>query len=145
MRYSRTKAALAACAAVVSALLGAGCDELTSRRQIQDANKAYAEGRYVKAVEMYQEALDRTPELYIGHHNAGLAYYKLFQPGVETKENRALAEKSAANFMEYLKYEPNDQKVISLLTTIWLDSGKYPRRSPTGPTSRPRIRRTAAS
>jgi tetratricopeptide (TPR) repeat protein len=125
MRYSGTNAALAACAALVTALLGAGCDELSSRRQIQDANKAYAEGRYSKAVEMYQDALDRTPELYIGHHNAGLAYYKLFQPGVETKENRALAEKSAAHFMEYLKFEPADQKVISLLTTIWLDSGQF--------------------
>ena len=127
MRYSGTNAALAACAALVSALLGAGCEELSSRRQIQDANKAYAEGRYGKAVEMYQEALDRTPELYIGHHNAGLAYYKLFQPGVETKENRALAEKSAAHFMKYLEYEPSDRKVISLLTTIWLDSGQYPK------------------
>lgn len=125
MRYSGTNAALAACAALVSALLGAGCDELSSRRQIQDANKAYAEGRYSKAVEMYQEALDRTPELHLGHHNAGLAYYKLFQPGVETKENRALAEKAAAHFMEYLKFEPNDQKVISLITTIWLDSGQF--------------------
>jgi tetratricopeptide (TPR) repeat protein len=129
MRTSSTKAptqmALAACAALATALLGAGCDELSSRQQIQDANKLYAEGRYAKAVEMYQEALDRTPDLHIGHHNAGLAYYKLFQPGVESKQNTALAEKAAAHFMVYLETVPNDQKVISLITTIWLDSGQY--------------------
>lgn len=85
----------------------------------------YAEGRYSKAAETYQMALDRTPTLPIGHHNAGLAYYKLFQPGVETKENRALAEKSAQHFMTYLQSAPDDQKVIGLLTTIWLDSGQY--------------------
>ncbi|HWM85951.1 MAG TPA: tetratricopeptide repeat protein [Kofleriaceae bacterium] len=124
-RFSASNAALAAFAALASGLLGAGCDELSSRRQIQDANKLYAEGRYGQAVEMYKEALDRTPGLAIGHHNAGLAYYKLFQPGVETKENRAMAEQSAQHFMKYLETAPNDQKVIGLITTIWLDSGQY--------------------
>jgi tetratricopeptide (TPR) repeat protein len=125
MRYSVTNTALAACVALVSGVLGAGCDELSSRQDIQKANKLYAEGRYAKAVELYNEALQLTPNLPIGHHNAGLAYYKLFQPGVETKENRAVAEKSAGHFMTYLQSEPNDQKVITLLTTIWLDSGQY--------------------
>ncbi|HKE15984.1 MAG TPA: tetratricopeptide repeat protein [Kofleriaceae bacterium] len=125
MRYSVAKAALAACAALLAALLGAGCDELSSRQEIQKANKLYAEGRYAKAVELYKSALDRTPTLTIGQHNAGLAYYKLFQPGVETKENRAIAEQSAAHFMKYLETNPNDRKVITLVTTIWLDSGQF--------------------
>ncbi len=124
-RFSAFNAAIAACAALVAAILGTGCDELKSRRQIQEANKMYAEGRYSKAAETYNEALQRTPTLPIGHHNAGLAYYKLFQPGVETKENRALAEKSASHFITYLQSAPDDQKVIGLLTTIWLDSGQY--------------------
>ena len=124
-RYSGFNAALAACAALAALLGSLGCDELSSRREIQEANKLYAEGRYGKAVEMYSEALDRTPDLPIGHHNLGLAYYKLFQPGVETKENRAMAEKSAVHFMKYLEAEPTDHKVIGLLTTIWLDSGQY--------------------
>lgn len=125
-RYPGFKATVAACAALASVLLGAaGCEELTSRREIQDGNKLYAEGRYNKAVELYMDALQRTPDLPIGHHNAGLAYYKLFQPGVETKENRALAEKSAHHFMIYMESAPDDTKVRGLLTTIWLDSGQY--------------------
>ena len=125
MRYSVTHAALAASAALLLVLVGTGCDELSSRQEIQKANKLYAEGRYSKAVDLYKSALDRTPTLTIGHHNAGLAYYKLFQPGVETKENRAIAEQSAAHFMKYLETNPNDRKVITLVTTIWLDSGQY--------------------
>ncbi|HTE54370.1 MAG TPA: tetratricopeptide repeat protein [Kofleriaceae bacterium] len=124
-RFSGFNATLAF-AALASVLVGtAGCDELRSRREIQEANKLFGEGRYNKAVEVYSEALRLTPGLAIGHHNAGLAYYKLFQPGVETKENRALAEQSAQHFMTYLESEPNDTKVIGLLTTIWLDSGQY--------------------
>jgi len=122
-RHLSCFATFAAAAAVLVG--GAGCEELSSRRQIQEANKLYAEGRYNKAVEMYSEALAMTPELAIGQHNAGLAYYKLFQPGVETKENRAFAEKSAEHFMNYLRSEPNDTKVIGILTTIWLDSGQF--------------------
>jgi len=124
-RYSGFSAALAACAVLATGLLGSGCEELESRRQIQAANKKYAEAKYREAADLYEEALARTPDLCIGHHNAGLAYHKLFQPGQESPENRAIAERAAAHFMTYLECEPGDQKVITLLTTIWLDSGQY--------------------
>ncbi len=111
--------------AVAALIALAGCDELTSRREIQQANKLYLEGRYAKAIELYEAALDRSPDLAIGHHNAGLAYHKLFQPGTETPQNKVFAEKAALHFTKYLDEEGGDQKIISLLTTIWLDSGQY--------------------
>lgn len=111
--------------AIAALIALAGCDELTSRREIQQGNKLYLEGRYAKALEQYDAALKRTPDLTIGHHNAGLAYHKLFQPGVDTPENKALAEKAAFHFTKYLEDEGGDQKIISLLTTIWLDSEQY--------------------
>lgn len=125
---SRTEGSPFAIVAIAAAVLVAvtGCDELTSRREIQRANKLYLEGRYTKAIELYDAALARTPDLAIGHHNAGLAYHKLFQPGEETPQNKVYAEKAAYHFTRYLEEEGgSDQKVISLLTTIWLDSGQY--------------------
>src|SRR5262245_34402469 len=98
-RFSGFNAALAACAVLVSGFVGAGCEELSSRREIQQANKKYAEGKYREAANMYEEALARTPDLPIGHHNAGLAYHKLFQPGEESPANRAIAEKAAEHFV----------------------------------------------
>jgi tetratricopeptide (TPR) repeat protein len=116
----------------VSALLlgllvagSAGCDELKSRREIQMANRLYLEGRYNQAADKYESALARSPDLEVGQHNAGLTYHKMFQPGVETPENTQVAEKAAAHFTKYLESNPKDQKVIGLLTTIWLDSGQY--------------------
>ena len=114
--------------AIALALLAAlgGCDELKSRREFQKANKLYLEGRYKNAIELYDSALERSPDLAIGHHNAGLAYHKLFQPGTDTPQNKAYAEKAAFHFTKYLEEEGNsDQKIISLLTTIWLDSGQF--------------------
>jgi tetratricopeptide (TPR) repeat protein len=124
---SRTMGKPVAITAIALALLAAlsGCDELKSRREIQKANKLYLEGRYNKAIELYDAALERSPDLAIGHHNAGLAYHKLFQPGTESPQNKVYAEKAAAHFTKYLEEEGDDQKIVSLLTTIWLDSGQY--------------------
>lgn len=119
------KGSRSALLAVAVLLAVAGCDELESRREIQKGNKLYLEGRYQQSIDLFEAALARSPGLSIGHHNAGLAYYKLFQPGVETPENTALAQKAATHFASYLESEPDDRKVISLLTTIWLDSGQF--------------------
>lgn len=125
-RQSRSGTARRFALFAIAALIAlAGCDELTSRREIQKGNKLYLEGRYAKAIELYDAALERSPDLTVGHHNAGLAYHKLFQPGVDTPQNKAFAEKAAFHFAKYLEDESGDQKIISLLTTIWLDSGQY--------------------
>jgi tetratricopeptide (TPR) repeat protein len=105
--------------------LAAGCEQLESRRQIQRGNDHYEEGRYQKAVEEYEPALQRTPDLAIGHHNAGLAYFKLFEPGNETPANLANAEKAAEHLQTYLEEHPDDAKIVTLLSQIWMDSGHY--------------------
>lgn len=122
---SGTARRIALLTAALALVALAGCDELTSRHEIQEGNKLYLEGRYSKAVELYAAALERTPDLAVGHHNAGLAYHKLFQPGSDTPQNKVFAEKAAYHFTKYLEDESGDQKIISLLTTIWLDSGQY--------------------
>lgn len=119
------KASRAVLLAVTAVMALAGCEELESRREIQKGNKLYMEGRYQQAIEKFEAALARTPDLPTGHYNAGLSYYKLFQPGVETPENAAFAQKSADHFAIYLQSEPGDRKVINLLTTIWLDSEQF--------------------
>lgn len=108
-----------------ASLGGFGCEELKSRREIQRGNEHYNEGRYQKAVEQFEPALQRTPDLDVGHHNAGLAYYKLFQPGDEKPENLAIAQKSADHFQAYLKAHPDDSKIIGLLTQLWIDSDQF--------------------
>jgi tetratricopeptide (TPR) repeat protein len=118
-------AILAACIALGGLFASAGCEELESRRQIQRGNEQYNEGRYQKAVDEFEPALARTPDLAIGHHNAGLAYYQLFEPGNEAPANRAIAEKASEHLQIYLQANPDDSKIISLLTQIWLDSGQY--------------------
>jgi tetratricopeptide (TPR) repeat protein len=103
----------------------AGCDELSARREVQQADRLFYEGRYSQAAERYERALALAPDLMIGHHNAAINYYKIFLPGDERPENLELARKAAHHFQRYLESDPDDQRIIHLLSKIWVDSGDY--------------------
>jgi tetratricopeptide (TPR) repeat protein len=102
-----------------------GCEELKSRRQIQKGNKLYASGDYLEAIAEFEAALERSPDLDIGHYNAGLAYLKMFKAGVETKENIAYANGVTDHFSKYLEKNVDDAVVVGLMTRVWMDSGQY--------------------
>ena len=108
------------------AVTGTGCDELSARRGVQKGDKLYGQAKYHDAVEQYEEALAKS-DLEVGHHNAGLAYYKIFtgDPTAKEDERKEYAEKSASHFLKYLESSPNDRRVIDLLTQIWIDSDQY--------------------
>jgi tetratricopeptide (TPR) repeat protein len=122
----RLAARSVAASAVAAALLaGSGCEEIGARRTIQRANKLYGEGRFSQAVEEYETALKVAPHLAAGHHNAGLAYLKLFKPGDESPKNLSYANAAAQHLTIYLQSNPGDVKIIDLLTRLWVDSGNY--------------------
>jgi tetratricopeptide (TPR) repeat protein len=112
--------------AVIAPLIAAtGCDELNARRTIQKGDKLYTQAKYHDAIAEYEKALSLSPDLDVGHHNAALTYYRLFQPGDTSTENLGYAEAAARHFLSYLEQNPKDQKVIQLLTQIWLDSEQF--------------------
>ncbi len=105
--------------------LSTGCDELGARRQIQEAGSLYEQGRYSDAVELYQDALEKAPQLEIGHHNAALAYLKLFQVESDDDQKLAYADLATEHLGIYLAEHPDDSRIRSVLTRTWLDAGRY--------------------
>jgi len=97
------------------------CSELEARRAIQKGDKLYEDGKYAEAIEVYEGALNDS-DLPTGHHNLAVAAFAAFQPGIETKANLAYAKKASEHFQAYLKSHPDDNEIIELLTTVWLDS-----------------------
>jgi len=114
-------------AAVAAVFASGGCDQIAARRQIQQGNKLYNEGRFAEAADVYEKALKRAPDIEIGQHNAALANFRAHEPGADTKANKLYATRAAAHFETYLKTQPGDARMISLLTTLWLDSGQFER------------------
>lgn len=122
-------ARLVAVAAAVTALLfgGLGCEELSARRKIQEANKLYEGGRFQEAAALYEAAIKQAPDIDIAYYNAALNELKIFRPGVEDKENLDLAERITKYLSEWLRFHPDDDSVVNLMTQVWLDAGQYER------------------
>jgi tetratricopeptide (TPR) repeat protein len=114
---------------LVSALLLAvgGCQELDARRRVQDGNAHFKASRYEKAAEDFEAALAKLPHLEIAHHNLGLTYFKLFNPGLDTPQNKTYAEKATKHFAIYLESHPKENVIRDMMTKIWMDAGDFDR------------------
>ncbi len=106
---------------IALALLG-GCDEISARRKIQEGNDLFKNGRYEAAVATFREALEQSPGLAIGHHNLGVALYKIMKRGDTSPENKAIADEAAQELQIYLKSSPKDDEIKKLITDIWVDT-----------------------
>ena len=111
---------------VACVLLVGGCEEFNSRRKINEGNKAFKDGRFEEAVSLYESALaDR--DLDVGHYNLGIAYVKLFIPGVQSERNTEYADKAAKHLARWLEKNPKDNDIRRLMTSVWVDSGDFPK------------------
>lgn len=110
---------------VALALVLGGCNELTARRAVQEGNAEYGEQNYDKAAAHFEKAIAKAPNLEIAHHNLGITYSRMFKPGVDTPENKALADKATAQLSWWLAKHPDDTKIRKLITGIWIDADEY--------------------
>jgi tetratricopeptide (TPR) repeat protein len=122
----RTRFGLLCLAAVAALALSAtGCDEISARRKVQEANEKYKNGRYEEARDLYEAALKSSPDLTIAHHNLGVTYYRLMGRGEGDKDNADKATEHLLYFLEHGK-GPEKEKILirKLVTEIWVDSGQ---------------------
>lgn len=124
-RARRPHFVLGAIGISVALLAGSGCDQLSARTLVQEGNALYEDQEYEKAVEKYEAALKKTPDLEVIHHNLGVAYSRLFRPGVTTPENKAIADKAATHLQAWLAKHPDDSKVQKYLLNLWIDASDY--------------------
>jgi tetratricopeptide (TPR) repeat protein len=106
-------------------LTASGCKELGARTLVQEGNALYEDQEYEKAVLKYEEALKKKPDLEVIHHNLGLAYSRMFRPGVDTPENKALVAKAAEQFQWWLERNPGDTKIRKFLLNMWVEAEEY--------------------
>ena len=124
MRLRSTLALKFVC--LFSLLVGlGGCDEISARRNIQEANKLYYAGHYEEAIKLYDEALKAAPHLKEGWYNLGLSHLALFQAGNKTPENEIHAKGAIEALEKYLALEPTDNEARSYLIGTYIDSGRY--------------------
>ena len=107
------------------ALAASGCNELGARTLVQEGNHLYDEQEYEKAIAKYEAALKKKSDLGVIHHNLGLSYARMFRPGVDTPENKALVDKAAEHLKWWLEHNPGDSKIRKFLLNMWVEAGDF--------------------
>lgn len=111
--------------AVGSGLLGAGCQEVGARRDIQEGNKHYYAARYDQAIQAYEQAVTVQPDLAVGWFNLGVSYLANFAPGLKTPENEKNAQGAIQAFQKYIALVPTDEQAQDFLLDTFVNSGHY--------------------
>lgn len=129
-RLMRTRFAVLLCIAVVALTTSTGCDEINARRKVQEGNEQYKNARYPEAAALYEEALKKSPDLAIAHHNLGVTYYRMVKPGDESPENQKVADLATDHLTKYLEHSTSSKEQIlirKLITEIWVSSSQEER------------------
>lgn len=114
-----------AIAGALSLTVVAGCDQISARRHIQKGTSLYEDNKFEEAAAEFEAGLAVDPSLDVGQYNLGLAYHKLFRPGDDSKDNKAVADKAVAAFQAYLKDNPTDTETAQLVSEIWVNNHDY--------------------
>jgi len=122
-RFASVAVLLSAALIVVPGL--SGCDQISARRHIQKGTGLYEDEKFEEAAAEFEEGLKIEPGLAVGHYNAGLTYYKLFRPGVDTDENKGYADKAVEHFQEWMKANPTDTDTAEMISEIWVNNKEY--------------------
>src|SRR3954469_14960862 len=81
-RLDGFKTILSIAALCALALASVGCKELDGRNRVRKGNRLFRETAFIDSVAEYEKALSEVDDPIV-HYNLGLAYSKVFKPGLE--------------------------------------------------------------
>ena len=96
---------------LLTAMLGGGCglgDTITARRLARQANQHYRNSEYLKAIELYEKAIELDPDTPNVYLNLGYSYFSIYNPNSKNELKRGAAAKAVEAFAEHLKRNPDD-------------------------------------
>jgi tetratricopeptide (TPR) repeat protein len=90
------------CAVAVGTM---GCEEIDGRNRVRRGNHHFRETRFIDAVAQYEKALTQVDDPII-HYNLGLAYSKVFKPGLEKPVRLGLKDTLACDAIPNVELTP---------------------------------------
>ncbi|HUI80133.1 MAG TPA: tetratricopeptide repeat protein [Bryobacteraceae bacterium] len=117
---------LVLCAGVAGlALLGAGCQKLQSRDQLNRGVQAFRNAQYQEAVERFKTAVQLDPTFSPARLYLATAYMQQYIPGAESPENQQMAQAANDNFLKVLELDPKNTTAINSLASLYLNEKKW--------------------
>jgi len=112
---------------VVLALLvvvGAGCQKLRARDQLNKGVVSFRTGDYPAAVEHFKLAVTMDSQLPVARTYLAMAYLMQYVPGAESPENNRLAQAAHEEFDRVLEKDPRNSVALASVAQLYFSQKK---------------------
>ena len=106
------------------ALLGAGCNQLKSRAQLNEGSKAFKNAQFPQAVEHFKQAVELQPDFTAARLYLATAYMQQYIPNSNVPDNMKNADEAEKQFKIVLQTEPENKIAIGYLASLMLGEKK---------------------
>ncbi len=121
----KTTCTMLVAALVLLAVVGAGCEKLKARDQLNKGVRNFSSGNYPAAVENFKLAISLDPSYQVARQYLAVAYMMQYIPGAESPENLRMAKAAEDEFHTVLKTDPNNANTISYLAKLYFDQKRF--------------------
>ena len=119
MKLSRTRLALAV-VALVALGVNTGCiNRIRAKNQLNEGARAYKAGHFKEAEEHFRRAAELDPDQKNTDFFIARAIQSQFKPGVETPENKQIAQTAIDQYMKVLEKQPDNELAYSSIAYLY--------------------------
>ena len=123
----KTTSLLLVVAVVMLVIVGAGCQKLRARDQLNKGVQAFRNGSYPAAVENFKVAVSLDPQFPTARLYLAMAYMMQYIPGAESPENTRMSQAAHDEFMKVLEQDPKNSLALAYLAKLFFDQKKLDR------------------
>jgi tetratricopeptide (TPR) repeat protein len=105
-------------------LVGAGCQQLRARDNLNKGVTAYRSARYADAVEYFKAAVELQPNYTNARLYLAIAYMSQYIPGAESPENVKMAKAARDEFMKVIEQEPRNSVAMGYIASLYFNQKK---------------------
>lgn len=116
---------MALCAVAALLLVGAGCEKLKARDNLNKGVTAYKSARYAEAVEFFKAAVAAQPDYTNARLYLATAYMSQYIPGAESPENMQMAQAAHGEFMKVVEQDPKNPIAIASIASLYFNQKKF--------------------
>ena len=107
---------------VAAALLStAGCNKLRARDQLNKGVQAYKNANYDQAIDHFRNAVGLDDDLKVAKLYLATAYAQQYVPGVDTPENRRMAQQAIDEYSAVLDKDPSSVNSLKGIAYLYMN------------------------
>ncbi len=107
------------CGVLLAAVVACGCSKLKARDQLNKGVTAFRNAQFQQAIKHFQNAVQLDPGLLNARLYLATAYFQLYVPGGDSKDNVDIAKQAITAYEDVLRVDPNNSNAIATIAQIY--------------------------